>query len=121
MKKIKIGTVNDFPLGKTRIVRAESVMVVVNRTENGFCAVENRCPHLGFPIGLGQVDDNVITCPFHGSKFDLCTGENLDWVTSLAGAKLPSWTRRLMMMGKQPTPIQTFEVTQEGDSLYGTR
>jgi nitrite reductase/ring-hydroxylating ferredoxin subunit len=120
MKKVKIGTVTDFPLGKPRIVRAESVMVVVNHTENGFYAVENRCPHLGFPIGLGQVEGNVITCPFHGSKFDMCTGENLDWVTSLAGIPMPSWTQRMMMLGKKPTPIPTFQVTQEGDDLYVT-
>jgi len=118
MKKVKIGTLADFPQGKLRIIRAEGVMVVVNHTESGFCAVENRCPHLGFPIGLGQVEGNVITCPFHGSKFDMCTGENLDWVTSLAGVKLPSWTRRLMMMGKEPTRIQTFQITQEGDEVF---
>lgn len=118
MKKVKIGTVDEFPLGKHRIVRAESVMVVVNHTPGGFYAVENRCPHLGFPIGLGQVEGNVITCPFHGSKFDLCTGENLDWVTGLAGAKMPAWTRRMLRLGKEPTSIQTFQVTQEGETLF---
>jgi nitrite reductase/ring-hydroxylating ferredoxin subunit len=118
MKKVKIGTVDEFPFGKIRIVRAESVMVVVNHTESGFCAVENRCPHLGFPIGLGQVEGTVITCPFHGSRFDMCTGENLDWVTGLAGAKMPSWTRRLLTMGKKPTSIPTFQVMQEGDEVF---
>ena len=118
MKKVKIGTVNDFPQGKVRIIRAEGVMVVINHTESGFYAVENRCPHLGFPIGLGQVEGDIITCPFHGSKFDMRTGQNLDWVTSLVGVKLPSWSRRLMMMGKEPTPIQTFPITQEDDGLY---
>jgi nitrite reductase/ring-hydroxylating ferredoxin subunit len=118
MKKVKIGNVSDFPQGKIRIVRAESVMVVVNHTESGFHAVENRCPHWGFPIGLGQVEDNVINCPFHGSKFDMRTGQNLDWVPGLVGVKMPDWSRRLMMMGKKPTNIQTFEVTQEDDSLY---
>jgi hypothetical protein len=33
------------------------------------------------------VDGNIITCPFHGSKFDMCTGENLDCVTGIAGTK----------------------------------
>jgi nitrite reductase/ring-hydroxylating ferredoxin subunit len=118
MKKVKIGSLADFPLGKARIIRAEGAMIVVNHTESGFCAVANHCPHLGFPIGLGQVEGNVITCPFHGSKFDMCTGQNLDWVTSLAGAKLPNWSRRLLTMGKEPTPIPTFQVTQEGEDLY---
>jgi nitrite reductase/ring-hydroxylating ferredoxin subunit len=118
MKKVRIGTVDDFPQGKIRIVRAESVMVVVNHTPDGFYAVENRCPHWGFPIGLGQVEGDIITCPFHGSKFDMRTGQNLDWVPGLVGIKMPNWSRQLLMMGKQPTNIQTFEVSQEGDSLY---
>lgn len=118
MKKIKIGTVNEFLPGKLRVVRADGVMVVVNHTKSGFCAVENRCPHLGLPLGSGKVEGNVITCPFHGSKFNMSTGENLDWVTSLAGAKLPGWTRKLMMMGKEPTRIRTFQVTQEGDEVF---
>lgn len=118
MQKIKIGTVAEFPQGKLRVVRAEDRMIVVTRTASGLCAVENRCPHLGLPLGQGQVEGNVITCPFHGSKFDLCTGENLDWVTSLGGAKLPGWTRRMLSFGKKPTALRTFEVTQVGEEVF---
>lgn len=118
MKKIKIGNIEEFPIGKLRIVRAESVMVVVTHTDDGFYAIENHCPHLGFPIGEGQVDRHIITCPFHGSKFDMRTGQNLDWAPDMAGTKMPSWSQRLMLLGKKPTPIQTFDLTLEGDSLY---
>ncbi|PWH13877.1 MAG: Rieske (2Fe-2S) protein [Anaerolineae bacterium] len=118
MNKIKIGRVNEFEIGKPRVIRTSGLNVVVNRTENGFCVVANHCPHLGLPIAGGTIEGNVITCPFHGSKFDMCTGENLDWVTSFAGAKLPSWSRRLVAMGKKPTPIETFQVTLENDDVF---
>ncbi|NCP87052.1 Rieske 2Fe-2S domain-containing protein [bacterium] len=74
----------------------------------------------GLPIGSGKIDGNVITCPFHGSKFDMCTGENLDWVTSFAGAKLPEWTRRMVAMGKKPAPIHTYLVSLEGEDVFVT-
>lgn len=118
MTKINIGKINEFEIGKPRILRAGGVAIIVNRAENGFCAVANHCPHLGLPIANGKVEGNVITCPFHGSKFDMCTGENLDWVTSFAGAKLPNWSRRLMTMGKKPTPIETFRVILENDTVF---
>ncbi|MCS6992375.1 MAG: Rieske (2Fe-2S) protein [Anaerolineales bacterium] len=120
MTKINIGRINDFEIGKPRVVRAGGATIVVNRTENGFCAVANHCPHLGLPIAGGKIEGNVITCPFHGSRFDMCTGENLDWVTSFAGAKLPEWSRRLVAMGKKPTPIETFAVTLENENVFVT-
>ncbi|NCP87053.1 Rieske 2Fe-2S domain-containing protein [bacterium] len=47
MNKINIGKIHEFQMGKVRIVRAGGTAIVVNRTETGFCAVENHCPHLG--------------------------------------------------------------------------
>jgi nitrite reductase/ring-hydroxylating ferredoxin subunit len=64
------------------------------------------------------VDDAVITCRFHGSQFDTCTGENLDWVTGIAGAKLPEWSRKLLAMGKKPMPIKTFNIFPENQQLF---
>lgn len=118
MKKIRLGSVNEFPLDQPRILRAESVMVIVYRNQNGFYAVENRCSHLGLPLGLSHVEGETVTCPFHGSKFSLCSGENLDWVTSFAGAKLPEWSRRLVAMGKTPTALETFPVSVEGNEVF---
>jgi len=35
----------------------------------------NRCPHKGGPIGEGLVVDGIVTCPWHGSQFEIATGE----------------------------------------------
>lgn len=40
-------------------------------------ALENLCPHAGGPIGDGILEDNVIACPWHGWKFNVCTGQRL--------------------------------------------
>lgn len=82
-----------------------------------FYAVENRCAHLGRPLGANKVDNTVITCPFHDSKFNMCTGENLDWVTGIAGAKLPEWSGKLLAMGKKPAFIKTFHIFSENGQL----
>lgn len=117
-KKISIGSVADFPAGKAKVINADGTAIVITCMDDKFYAVENRCAHLGLPLGANKVEGTVITCPFHGSKFDMCTGENLDWVTGFAGAKLPDWSRKLVAMGKKPTPIKTFRVLTENGQLF---
>jgi nitrite reductase/ring-hydroxylating ferredoxin subunit len=53
--------------------------------ENGAVhAVDNRCPHMGFPLHRGTVEDGILTCHWHHARFDLCTGGTFDqWADEL--------------------------------------
>jgi nitrite reductase/ring-hydroxylating ferredoxin subunit len=47
-------------------------------------AVDNRCPHMGFPLHRGTVADGILTCHWHHARFDLCTGGTFDqWADNL--------------------------------------
>ena len=47
-------------------------------------AVDNRCPHMGFPLHRGSVSDGILTCQWHHARFDLCTGGTFDeWADDL--------------------------------------
>src|ERR687887_988062 len=47
-------------------------------------AVDNRCPHMGFPLHRGSVADGILTCHWHHARFDLCTGGTFDqWADDL--------------------------------------
>ena len=37
-------------------------------------AVDNRCPHMGFPLDRGSVKDGILTCHWHHARFDLSSG-----------------------------------------------
>jgi nitrite reductase/ring-hydroxylating ferredoxin subunit len=41
-------------------------------------AVDDRCPHLGFPLHRGSVEQGLLTCHWHHARFDLCSGGTLD-------------------------------------------
>lgn len=41
-------------------------------------AVDNRCPHMGFPLDRGTVRDGILTCHWHHARFDLCSGGTFD-------------------------------------------
>ena len=64
--------------GEMRAVDVDGTRVLVSRSEDGdVCAVPNACTHLGGPLDEGERDGNVVACPWHGSRFDLCSGEVL--------------------------------------------
>ncbi|MGZ4482478.1 MAG: Rieske (2Fe-2S) protein [Gaiellales bacterium] len=47
-------------------------------------AVDNRCPHMGFPLHRGSVRDGILTCHWHHARFDLRTGGTFDqWADDL--------------------------------------
>src|SRR5438034_2234470 len=47
-------------------------------------AVDNRCPHMGFPLHRGTIADGILTCHWHHARFDLCTGGTFDqWADDL--------------------------------------
>ena len=116
--KILIGSPKDFPAGKAKVVNANGTSIVVNHVDDKFYAVENRCAHLGFPLGTNRVEGTEIACPIHGSRYDMRTGENLDWVVGIAGSKLPDWSRKLLAMGRKPAPLKTFPVLSENGQLF---
>lgn len=49
-------------------------------------AVDNRCPHMGFPLNKGTVKDGLLTCHWHHARFDLATGGTFDqWADDVRG------------------------------------
>ncbi|MEO6857616.1 MAG: Rieske 2Fe-2S domain-containing protein [Solirubrobacteraceae bacterium] len=58
-----------------REVTVGGVPVLVARSRTGeVCALANTCTHLGGPLAEGSRDGDTVTCPWHGSRFDLRTG-----------------------------------------------
>ncbi len=57
-------------------VDAGGEAVLVTRSTSGeICAIANTCSHLGGPLADGQREGDVVVCPWHGSRFDVCTGD----------------------------------------------
>ena len=118
MAKTKIAAASDVRADKALKVTANGQAVLVAKVGDTVCAIANKCPHLGLPMAKGKLENGVITCPFHGSKFEMCTGKNVEWVDSFVGIPLPGVAQKMMAMGKSPTDVTSYEVTQEGEDLF---
>ena len=60
------------------LLRDGKKQIAVFEVDDKIFATDNRCPHEGYPLREGAVDENcVLTCNWHNWKFDLKSGENL--------------------------------------------
>lgn len=71
---IQVGTLAEVEQSGPKVVKGIAVFV----HEGNVYAVENRCPHMGFPLHLGSVRDGILTCHWHHARFDVCSGGTLD-------------------------------------------
>jgi nitrite reductase/ring-hydroxylating ferredoxin subunit len=66
------------------VVSAGGAPVLLLADGDDVHAVDNRCPHMGFPLHRGSVADGVLTCHWHHARFDLCSGGTFDqWADEL--------------------------------------
>jgi len=118
MDRLRLADSTTVREGEVQTAQANGASLILSRVRGKVCAVENKCPHFGLPLARGKVAGGTIRCPWHGSRFDLCSGENLDWVNSVAGLPLPLWSRSVVAMGKKPAPLRRFEVVEENGAVF---
>ncbi len=70
----KVGSVDEIKEGCAKVVSVNGEDVAVFKHEGRFYAIQHTCPHKGGPLGEGSLDGSVVTCPWHGWKFDIKTG-----------------------------------------------
>ena len=61
-----------------QVVSAGGQSVVLFAHEGEVYAVDNRCPHMGFPLSKGSVEDGILTCHWHHARFELACGDTFD-------------------------------------------
>jgi nitrite reductase/ring-hydroxylating ferredoxin subunit/uncharacterized membrane protein len=79
-------------VNQMKLVHAGGERVVVARTETTYAAFSDRCTHKGGPLSDGALICGVVQCPWHGSQFDVQTGE--------------------VKCGPAEEPIKTYEMEQ---------
>jgi 3-phenylpropionate/trans-cinnamate dioxygenase ferredoxin component len=75
LPKQHVGKVDDIPPGKMMGVEADRQKMLVANVGGQFFAMRSVCNHMGGPLEKGSLVGNVVTCPLHGSQWDVMTGE----------------------------------------------
>jgi len=66
--------VSEIPAGSIKEVLVGGKPVAVANVGGRFYAIDNTCLHRGGPLGQGQLEGPVVTCPWHGWQFDVTNG-----------------------------------------------
>ena len=70
---------NELSQGEMRRVENDGVGILVSRASSGeVCAIAATCNHFSGPLEEGEREGDTVVCPWHSSRFDLCTGEVID-------------------------------------------
>jgi len=75
---IAAGRAADVPMLEGRSVVVGDRRIAIFRLPAGWAAIEHSCPHAGGPLGDGIVADTCVTCPLHGRRYSLLTGQRQD-------------------------------------------
>ena len=108
MAKLTLKT-SDLREGQPTRVDLEGKGVLVARVHQAIYAIGDRCTHLGCSLSKGTLEATIITCPCHGSKFDITTGKVVAWV-----GKHPILGGLTSFMKKD---VPVYEVAVAGDEV----
>jgi len=79
-KMVAVGRSDDLADGAMKHAPAEKGEVLVARVGDKYYVADNRCPHMGGRLSQGKLAGTVVTCPLHGSQFDLKDGKVVRWL-----------------------------------------
>ncbi len=77
MSFIKVAKTSEIPVNSMKTVKLQGVNILLANIEGALFAIPDKCTHLGGPLGKGKLEGSTVTCPWHGAKFDVRTGEAL--------------------------------------------
>lgn len=75
---VRVAGTDDVKPGSGMVVDAKDKTIAVFNIEGTYHAIDNTCVHRGGPLGEGDVEGDVVTCPWHGWQFNVTTGACLN-------------------------------------------
>ncbi len=76
-KRVTIAGAAEIPDGERRIVQMDGLSIGVFHHKGGWYALRNSCLHRGGPVCTGTLEDDTLTCPWHGFQYDVRDGRLL--------------------------------------------
>jgi len=97
-ERVRVASLAEVPPGTGRQVQVSGRALAIYNLDGIMHAIDGTCTHRGGPLGEGALVGNVVTCPWHGARFDVTTGAVLG--------------------PPAPQGVISHRVTVEGDSIF---
>jgi 3-phenylpropionate/trans-cinnamate dioxygenase ferredoxin subunit len=108
---IKAGSTDDFRSVAKKKVSVQGHDILLAKVGDKYYAIASRCPHMGGDLAAGELEGTVITCPLHGSQFDITDGHNVRW---LKGTGVAAAVGKVF---RPPRSVKSYKAKVEGDTI----
>jgi 3-phenylpropionate/trans-cinnamate dioxygenase ferredoxin component len=78
MNFTKVAHKSDIASGSMKNVVCDGDEVLIVNLDGSFYAISHKCTHMGGRLSEGTLQDGIVTCPRHGAKFDVKTGQAVE-------------------------------------------
>ncbi len=123
---VEVAKIDEIPPGNMKHVELDGKEIVVSNVNGKFYAMDDRCGHMNARLSNGNINQNIVTCPFHAAKFDISTGKKVGEPVLEIPPDMeplpPKWQKYMENVGKEMSYIKTYnqnpyEVTIERDVI----
>lgn len=108
---VRLGHIDEFSADALSEIVIDKMAYLVVRKGADLFVTAGRCPHMSAHLVRGTLEDEIITCPAHGSQFNVRTGECVRW-TEFHGAVL-----EIVELVRHPRPLPVFQVTVDEEGI----
>ena len=124
---VEVAKTNEIANRQIKHVEVKGKEILIANIDGKFYALNDRCGHMNALLSMGNIaNDNIVTCPFHGARFDITTGKKVKepiLTPSQEMEPLPkTWQLYLEHAGQLMAHIKTYdqevyETKIEGDTI----
>ena len=75
MSFVEIAKTDEITAGQMKGVKKDDKNILIVNIKGKYYAIKGKCTHAGGDLSKGKLEGNIVTCPRHGSKFDVTTGK----------------------------------------------
>jgi nitrite reductase/ring-hydroxylating ferredoxin subunit len=77
MSFVEIAQTDQIPAGTMKSFTIEGKSILVANIDGKFSAIGSKCTHAGGDLSKGKLEGKIVTCPRHGSQFDVTSGKRV--------------------------------------------
>ncbi len=123
---VEAGKVSEITEGHMKHVEINGKEIAIANLDGKFYAFADRCGHMNARLSRGNINQNIVTCPFHAAKFDITSGKKIGEPVLELPPEMeplpPNWQKYMGVVAQEMSFIKTFDqeiydVKVEGDTI----
>src|SRR5712691_6187955 len=115
---VRAASLAEVPAGGSRVINLDGHVIALFNTGGRIFAIDNRCPHMGFPLDRGTLDDCILTCHWHHARFDLSSGGTFDqWADDVRVYPVKTLGGEILLDLSERTGLRHYRLDRLRDGL----